>query len=1695
MKKLLSRITAATLAAGMLVTEASASLVVPESTDPGTIAGSGMWLVQLYNEGDPDGDKPATDYGIDYSAVAGARFTIELDLDNPDLEENAFSLFEGNIGGGIVLSCCGGDIIQYEDDGETVTEIYSTYNWPSHNWWGIEFVNAEGETVDTNPNTMDDDLTNDNELSTVKTGDYTYTITADFVNPLSCETDEWEINEIAVMQLAFQEWGNDTIPVEITCCEILDADGEVLVWFDGQGNPSLENIAENTDTPSTGGDDADDTREVIELNGTTTTTTNEDGSTEGTMYQVQTTAAGGTVELQPTDTIYVTVAPTDDTIDTSEWVIALTGFTSEWGGWNGVTADSGESEFSATVQEIMDSIDVTDISDFGGFLLQVWNTDADVEIDWTITITPENSASGDSSDEYEVKYSAEGTSTSTLTEDDTIDATLLQVEGTNVGGSIEFQPDDVIKSVVAPVDSTVDTSEWSVAYNCFTSEWGGWRFVNTESGTLELEATVQDLMDALEITDISEFGGFLFQVWNTDADIEIEWSISILSKSSDDNNDEDSTPDLVLDLVEVSDGNRGSDLDLGGVAPFVSNDSEFIRMEIYNPQVNDDSAMLVDPEEFTGMTTITVYFSASNVTEEFTAEINFTDEEQKYTYFGEETEGITSYPVTVTEDGSYSVSIETDEPMNALAYLGVQTDIPYNENGETDNPDVPSDSEEYNAYLVVQTGAFSFRNKWNDETYGKDTEYFNSMTVWGDAEAYPEYSEYYDSDLEGYVIPVSFSDAKITGNGIYKVGLYDFDWALDGSTGFNVLSVSTDIPYDDSICFSDINVYVDGEKDSEFTGMIDSTDDYATLLLVNTWEPSIGDYTGTYPTESLEIEFTINGMSDSGAVAPDEPEPEPVPEHDGWIKFYMQNRGGDWAWLENDEYTIAFDEVGTYELSWADIQSIITNESGESLLYAPAEEWETYPSFGVEIGSTRITEVGQKGKVNARIEDITITLTDGTVFEIPARIIEQNLLGAEEDWGIVGYNACIDLKETIMATLEIEDYEYFDLIKAADSVSATVIVNEFVPLSEDDADADEDSSDNFYTADTVEITDIKVADNEVTFSWTESANAESYNIYLVDGDTRTFVAETTELTYTYVGEYCTEYTFAVCGCAGEREGSFAKFTVSTSHEYEEEYTTDREPTCSEAGAMSIHCKHCDARTNITEIETIDHDYSSVVVAPTYEREGYTLHMCAYCGDSYKTDATEMLALPAMTGVAVASRDAGSITFTWDEYLGLDVDGTMLGYVIEEMVDGEVRAGEDIDDITITQWKYTGLRSSTEYTIQIRAYGVDSAGKPIYTKGVILENVATLPASMTGFAVTGRGSDNLTLSWNKNATADGYVVQIQENNSWKNIAVIKSADTTSHVVTGLEPNSFYRFRMVAYKSYGTSKLYSKYTGAIPGYTAPAMVTGLTISASTDTTMTVTWDENAYADGFILDIYKDGKWQQAADVTSAETSVVIEGLTASTLYKFRIKSYASNGSLLINSTYSASVSGTTKPAAMSDVKVSASTSTSLTVSWNKNASATGYILQMYTDGVWKNIVNIKDINTTSYVISGLSASTSYKVRMVAYNNSTGSTLYGKYTGAITGTTSPAAVTNLRMTNRGTDFISVAWDKNANATGYMVYIYDGTSWKLVKTLTSASSVSHKITGLESGKTYKVNVKAYKTSGTQKLIADASMITTTTL
>ena len=144
----------------------------------------------------------------------------------------------------------------------------------------------------------------------------------------------------------------------------------------------------------------------------------------------------------------------------------------------------------------------------------------------------------------------------------------------------------------------------------------------------------------------------------------------------------------------------------------------------------------------------------------------------------------------------------------------------------------------------------------------------------------------------------------------------------------------------------------------------------------------------------------------------------------------------------------------------------------------------------------------------------------------------------------------------------------------------------------------------------------------------------------------------------------------------------------------------------------------------------------------------------------------------------------------------------------------------------------------------------------------------------------------------------------------NVANIRSGDIVSYKITGLTPNSFHRYRMVAYKTDSNGTCYGKYTGSAPGYTAPAMVSNFKVSGIGADSLTVSWDKVTSANGYVIDIYRDGKWSQLVKITSADTtSYSVSGLLSQTTYKFRIKSYATSGTLTIYSTYSGAVSAKT------------------------------------------------------------------------------------------------------------------------------------------------------------------------------------------
>ena len=66
------------------------------------------------------------------------------------------------------------------------------------------------------------------------------------------------------------------------------------------------------------------------------------------------------------------------------------------------------------------------------------------------------------------------------------------------------------------------------------------------------------------------------------------------------------------------------------------------------------------------------------------------------------------------------------------------------------------------------------------------------------------------------------------------------------------------------------------------------------------------------------------------------------------------------------------------------------------------------------------------------------------------------------------------------------------------------------------------------------------------------------------------------------------------------------------------------PTCTEIGWDEYDtCSRCDYTTKV-EIPAAGHDYTEKVVKPTCEKDGYTLHTCKKCNDSYKDHQTKTL---------------------------------------------------------------------------------------------------------------------------------------------------------------------------------------------------------------------------------------------------------------------------------------------------------------------------------------------------------------------------------------------------------------------------------------------------------------------------------------
>ena len=485
-----------------------------------------------------------------------------------------------------------------------------------------------------------------------------------------------------------------------------------------------------------------------------------------------------------------------------------------------------------------------------------------------------------------------------------------------------------------------------------------------------------------------------------------------------------------------------------------------------------------------------------------------------------------------------------------------------------------------------------------------------------------------------------------------------------------------------------------------------------------------------------------------------------------------------------------------------------------------------------------------------------------------------------------------------------------------------------------------------------------------------------------------------------------------------------------------------EATCTE----KAKCEICGAEYG----EPLGHDYVVIkVVEPDYRNEGYSVFECTRCKDSYIGNRVPVKPIPDVEEIAVEKTTYNEVDISWKNISGVD------GYYVECYVGNQWKQIGFSTDGDRVAAKLSGLSAGLKYKVRIAAY----AGR--FTAKFRCFYVDTVPSPVWNINTVKATDETVRISWSRNARADGYKVEWYINNQWS-VKTVTGNNNISAVIDGLCAGTRYKVRVSAYKG----DLYSPYTY---GYidTLPSKVTGITQKV-TSSSFTLKWDKNESADGYTVQYYADGKWNEKTLTGNKKTTVTIGSLKGYKTYKVRIKAYKGELESAFDDIYI-----TTAPTKVSGLKVKSAVDSKAVVIWNADANADGYNVGYYIGGRWVE-KTITDNKTAMAVLGGLTPYSTCKVRVRAYKDN----LYGDYSyTTVTAVLSP--VTNIKVVSAKSNSITVKWGKNASADGYKVEIYKGGKW-VKKTLKGSTNATVTIGGLRAGSVYKVRIASYKGANT---------------
>ena len=394
-----------------------------------------------------------------------------------------------------------------------------------------------------------------------------------------------------------------------------------------------------------------------------------------------------------------------------------------------------------------------------------------------------------------------------------------------------------------------------------------------------------------------------------------------------------------------------------------------------------------------------------------------------------------------------------------------------------------------------------------------------------------------------------------------------------------------------------------------------------------------------------------------------------------------------------------------------------------------------------------------------------------------------------------------------------------------------------------------------------------------------------------------------------------------------------------------------------------------------------------------------------------------------------------------------------------------------------------------------------------------------PAVPVGLRISATGLDFVEWSWTPVEGVSGYDAQFSANEAFtdEDEIIARTAEEISYRRDGLDPETSAYLRVRAAAGTGEDRITSDWSTHVTGMTEapepppepPATPTGLEVSATTETSITWTWNAVDGAVGYVVQANMDEMFDATDTVLfnglpfTTETSYTATDLEPETAVYVRVAAGIGTPTDPLLSAFTIHVTGMTMaaapeaPAAPANLRVKDTGSDYIEWEWDEAEGASGYHAQFSTDAGFSesNDFFLQGMSNTDHRVSNLEPESAGYFRVRAYVGATATDrVFGEWSEADKASTDepppppPAepldAPDDVETSNPQDNSITVTWDAVDDADEYEVeQSEDGGSW--VDANCGSSTGSNFVTdtscvasGLDEDTEYDFRVKAFPDS-----------------